>query len=115
MVATITTGADGTATSTALPAGTYTVVETAAPAGYELDTVPHEAIILPPWTLTFADAPLASPTPTGTPSVGSSGTRSALPATGEPVPVGLLLLGPGLLLLGAAALALTRRRSSPTR
>ena len=41
VVETLTTGADGTATSAPLPFGDYTLVETVAPANHMLDATPH--------------------------------------------------------------------------
>ena len=41
VVETLTTGADGTATSAPLPFGEYTLVETVAPANHMLDATPH--------------------------------------------------------------------------
>ena len=46
-VYTATTGADGALTFTGLDAGTYTLVETVAPAGFTLDPTPHTVVITP--------------------------------------------------------------------
>ncbi|RSO42035.1 hypothetical protein DMH15_12375 [Streptomyces sp. WAC 06725] len=87
---TVTTGRNGTAT-VQLPVAThtgtaYTVTETKAPAGYELDSAPVKITAKPgaPETVTLADTPKLRPTHTPTPTETTpTPTAPAKPAPGH--------------------------------
>jgi hypothetical protein len=72
---TVTTGSDGTATISGLKFGNYTVKETQAPSGYNLNGTPA-SVLIDTSSLTFSVeikntlfVPTATPTPTPTPTV----------------------------------------------
>src|SRR5439155_53613 len=86
VVFTGTTGIDGTLCVKALVTGTYTVTETAAPPGYDIDTTSQSATVhvgdtCASNTVTFTDTPLTDISASATSEV-AGGTQSTVTCTG---------------------------------
>ena len=102
----VTTDANGSASFEGLKAGTYYLVETLAPSGYNLLTEPIEVIIAPTTAEGSAEAVYADVT-----SEVANSTGSLLPSTGGIGTTIFYVLG-GVLVLGAAILLITKKRMS---
>ena len=109
---TLTTGEDGTVISDLLTAGTYTVVETEAPAGYELDDTVYTLEVSSSGgaVLTVEDSPVKTSDSVEEDEAGSSVTPSKgdLPKTGDKGTPASSLAAIALATLGTA-LVLRRR------
>ncbi|GAA3167829.1 MULTISPECIES: prealbumin-like fold domain-containing protein [Streptomyces] len=128
VVATVTTGKDGRSKEVDLPAGTYWVVETKAPEGYEIDKKPQkiEAVAGERQTVTVWDNAVPSPSPS--PSAPTTPATPQQPTPNHPAPAGVtggslahtgadgtpyLAAGAAALVVaGGGAVAYARRRRS---
>ena len=101
---TLTTGQDGAATIDGLAAGTYYLVETAAPEGYQLDATPIEVVITASTDDgATADSLIVSKTIDNT-------KTPALPVTGGAGTVAITAAG--VVLVAGAAMLIVRARKS---
>lgn len=104
VVGTLTTGQDGAATIDGLAAGTYYLVETAAPEGYQLDATPIEVVITASTDDgATADSLIVSKTIDNT-------KTPALPVTGGAGTVAITAAG--VVLVAGAAMLIVRARKS---
>lgn len=104
VVGTLTTGQDGAATIDGLAAGTYYLVETAAPEGYQLDATPIEVVITASSDdNATADSLIVSKTIDNT-------KTPALPVTGGAGTVAITAAG--VVLVAGAAMLIVRARKS---
>ena len=105
VVGTLTTGQDGTASIDGLAAGTYYLVETDAPEGYQLDATPIEVTINASTNENASDADLTVNVPTIT-----NTKTPALPVTGGAGTVAITAAG--VVLVAGAAMLIVRARKS---
>lgn len=105
VVATLTTGQDGTASVDGLAAGIYYLVETDAPDGYQLDATPIEVTINASTNENASDADLTVNVPTIT-----NTKTPALPVTGGAGTVAITAAG--VVLVAGAAMLIVRARKS---
>lgn len=104
VVGTLTTGQDGAATIDGLAAGTYYLVETAAPEGYQLDATPIEVVITASTDDgATADSLIVSKTIDNT-------KTPALPVTGGAGTVAITAAG--VVLVAGAAMLIVRARKN---
>lgn len=104
VVATLTTGQDGKASVDGLAAGTYYLVETAAPEGYQLDATPIEVVITASTDdNATADSLIVSKTIDNT-------KTPALPVTGGAGTVAITAAG--VVLVAGAAMLIVRARKN---
>lgn len=104
VVATLTTGQDGKVSVDGLAAGTYYLVETAAPKGYQLDATPIEVVITASTNdNATADSLIVSKTIDNT-------KTPALPVTGGAGTVAITAAG--VVLVAGAAMLIVRARKS---
>lgn len=104
VVGTLTTGQDGAATIDGLAAGTYYLVETAAPEGYQLDATPIEVVITASSDdNATADSLIVSKTIDNT-------KTPALPVTGGAGTVAITAAG--VVLVAGAAMLIVRARKN---
>ena len=104
VVGTLTTGQDGTASIDGLAAGTYYLVETDAPEGYQLDATPIEVVITASTNdNATADSLIVSKTIDNT-------KTPALPVTGGAGTVAITAAG--VVLVAGAAMLIVRARKS---
>lgn len=105
VVATLTTGQDGTASVDGLAAGIYYLVETDAPDGYQLDATPIEVTINASTNENASDADLTVNVPTIT-----NTKTPALPVTGGAGTVAITAAG--VVLVAGAAMLIVRARKN---
>ncbi len=116
-----TTGSDGTATWTGLSAGTYTLTETAAPSGYNIDQASYTVVISDGGTATVdgktagVNSSTFGTTTTYTISYTVTNTpQTNLPVTGGIGIAGIVIIGIGLILAAVYLLRPSKQKKEVT-
>ena len=104
VVKTLTTDSTGTVTFTGLKAGTYTVKETAAPAGYSINSDTFTVVISADGVVTFAGEEISVLTVEDTPIV--------LPATGGMGTMMFTIIGASLIVCAGVLFLVVRRKKA---